>query len=321
MSIKEENKLENIFSGHKEKEIEKIIKNKRRILAGKNIIIVIFISVAVTGMFLKFIYNRSTTNTQVVLEQSLKKATDEYRMSKPNTYIGEVRVSETGLNNYYIEIINYKRIGSKTLYNGSDIVNKDMFSEMIYSDDMRSSKSKSPLPSLKIENRECNSYGIRNMFFYYDYVKYDEIINDIEVIKDISDEKIIEVGISLDKGYNYDEIQKMFPFELSTFYWVQPNRETLSENNIEYDISNQTVIPGDNIGGVKLIDRDGKRYSFDEIKSYKPKMEENGEEIDTGITGNNIYGVVLVGKPSEIYTLKSKPYIRALTLGTVVDKY
>ena len=67
------------------------------------------------------------------------------------------------------------------------------------------------------------------MMFFHPNVTYKAYKNDLAELSQISDDKIIEVGLSLDKPYSISEISEILPDTDIGWYWV----DTFSTQEME----------------------------------------------------------------------------------------
>ncbi|SDH31712.1 anti-sigma factor [Desulfosporosinus hippei] len=178
-----------------------------------------------------------------------------------------------------------------------------------------------------------NSYS--KMIFFHPEISYKEYKNDLHELNRISDDKLIEVGISFDKPYKVAEIQTILPIVNKSWYWVDACSKDVFERYkkeaSEYDgkatfISEYEAL-GVNVRAYGGEDFYGSYYNFVEaLKSSKDKKynEIYNELVTKGYTDPNnapILGVIVYGMKDELKTLIGNPHIKASSFGVVVDKY
>ena len=151
----------------------------------------------------------------------------------------------------------------------------------------------------------------------------ENIINDFHFLNEIDDNKIVEMALSFDKEYTYEEVNSMLDSNLITFYWVDNNSEEAKQHIIE--VKN----PAFSVVGIKSIDGagefkddiDGRMENF---KAVVKQLKEIGHtQYTEDIDENNIkiIGAVVVGSPKELKNIQGNPMIKHAILGTVVDKF
>ncbi|MGO2400763.1 MAG: anti sigma factor C-terminal domain-containing protein, partial [Pseudolactococcus laudensis] len=135
----------------------------------------------------------------------------------------------------------------------------------------------------------------------YEEVKYP---NDIaNIVK--TENRVVEVGISFDKPYTYEEVQKMIPENLvQAWYWVSEGEQASKKtehihlNDADEDIFTPTVTFGYSnssdfkYGDLQLGDYwkgdNGLNTVFEMLKTdYSLKMEKDEQKILDGILKNN----------------------------------
>ena len=264
----------------------------------------------------------------------------------PNEYIGHESCRETGLFKYQSTFEYGKRIGSKVIYAGS-ITNIPSIFERKFEkiDKDRWTISNIPLND-DINKRYSSVHGLRKLHFLYPYVHYgkniyeyqtednkvtedgssldkENKINDFHFLNEIDDNKTVEMALSFDKEYAYEEVNKMIDSNLITFYWVDNNSEELKQNNIEFKN------PAFSVVGIKSIDgagefKDDINSRMENFKTAIKQLKEIGNtQYVKNIDENNIkiIGAVVVGSPKELRNIQNNPMIKHAILGTVVDKY
>ncbi len=164
--------------------------------------------------------------------------------------------------------------------------------------------------------------GQREMLFYVPKYKYKLYANDFDMIKKYPNDKYMEMAISLNKNYTLKEVQKMLPTSThQTWYWVDNyGKSTGYRNNPE----NGRWLLGISKPSPQL----GAKLTTTKIKTEADFLNEL-QKTDPGEVKNLknrqknglIIGVVVTGTKEELLSLKNKPYVKAASLGAVVDKY
>lgn len=316
--------IDNIFSDKIENEIKSEIKKKRKKSNLRLIVTTIIctlVIIIVGNMALSF---ASDKYIEYAFSQDLDKKISEYMISNPNEYIGKETYRETGYFHYESTYEISKRIGGRVLHANSinDLggLNKNKKQGL-------SNLISESIPTLDndIEKRKSSAYGVRNLEFLYPYVNYENTINDFHYLDKIDDEKTVEMSLSFDKEYTYDEINNAINSDLITFYWIDDN----NKENREYYKESKYNPSGDRVIGIKSNNYDGEMiYNVNErIANFKKAVDHLKKVRESGIVGDinfdniKISGIVVVGTSKELKELKDNSMIKHAVIGSVVDKY
>lgn len=186
--------------------------------------------------------------------------------------------------------------------------------------------------------------GNRVMNFFHPALQYEKYANDVNLLDKVNDGKLIEMALSFDKGYTYDEVVSMLP-ENVTLQWswidAYSNDELAgmkaSKNlHAEYPttILKEYEVPGfpsiseagetiDNpvaefLDTLDLAQSKGGSYKNDFTHIYETLKKDNHS-----LTAENvkIIGVVVVGDKQQLASLSDQPYIKASSFGAIIDQY
>ena len=178
--------------------------------------------------------------------------------------------------------------------------------------------------------------GYTKMIFFHPEISYKEYKNDLYQLDRVSDDKLIEVGISFDKPYKVADIQTILPNVNKSWYWVDAYNkndfERYKKEASEYDGKAAFISEYDALGvNVRAYhgnnDFYGSYYNFVEsLKSSKDKRynEVYKELVTKGYTDSNnvpILGAIVYGMKDELKALIGNPHIKASSFGVVVDRY
>ncbi|WP_438491944.1 anti-sigma factor [Paenibacillus sp. IHBB 3054] len=193
-------------------------------------------------------------------------------------------------------------------------------------------------------NRQYNPYnGQREMAYYIPQVEYGKILNDLPLLTKMEPDELMEMALSFDKPYSFDEVKKMLPEGARpVWYWVDTYDETSWFNLEPYEDGNGGMIDpepmasssgvyGFGIGpkrdeaspddflehiknGLKL--KDNYQSEYKRIQQYLKKDKNEPEAGDV-----RILGVVVTGSAAGLKNLNGQPYIRGAVLGAVADNY
>ncbi|MGO2982299.1 MAG: anti sigma factor C-terminal domain-containing protein, partial [Pseudolactococcus laudensis] len=169
--------------------------------------------------------------------------------------------------------------------------------------------------------------------------------NDLEnIVK--TENRVVEVGISFDKPYTYEEVQKMLPDNLTqAWYWVSEGEQASKKtehihlNDADEDIFTSTVTFGYSnssdfkYGDLQLGDYwkgdNGLNTVIEMLKTdCSLKMEKDEQKILDGILKNNrlenkkdmlLNGIVLTGRSENFKQLEGKSWIQAASAGASAE--
>ncbi|MCY6370252.1 anti sigma factor C-terminal domain-containing protein [Clostridium ganghwense] len=340
----DEKNIDELFENCKKNKLSKVVRKAKWFSIIRNIIICIFVIIAI-----------SIANLQALGSKGQKLLDDikEFNyISAPNTFISQYMVHVGGLNGD-IQYYTYKIVEDKPMYFDQkrwkySII--PLFSEMI-ADVTNISIGKAETEQQLYDNPKYNKYGRELMKFYYPYVKYDKYQNDLQLVDKIGDNKSMEMVLSFDKLYSIDEVNKLIPKDITlTWYWVDTSNDKEKEehkssemdyanDNTKKYISPNEIALEDKVYGIKVLDRHGvikespENTFIDVIESQKDKKSrfqseykriyDNLKGKDNKVTKDDlkIQGVVVTGNVEEMKKLKELPFIKASSLGIVVDKY
>ncbi|PFK46048.1 hypothetical protein COJ23_23015, partial [Priestia megaterium] len=164
--------------------------------------------------------------------------------------------------------------------------------------------------------------GQREMLFYVPKYKYKLYANDFDMIKDYPNDKYMEMAISFDKNYTLKEVQKMLPTSAhQTWYWI--DNYAKSTDYRDEPESGRWLLgiskPSPQLGAKLTTTKIKTEADFlNELKKTDPgEMKNLKNRQENGL----VIGVVVTGAKEELLSLRNKPYVKAASLGAVVDKY
>lgn len=324
------------------KKLSNLIKKAKRKTFIRNIIISLIVSVIV-------LFGGALLNIQLISSSSSQETKDEYALksiSGPNQYISGLTGEDGFLSgkteyNLYkvVEGVPIPWLTKKTVYN--------VFPFLPFANIGGSANGliiSLPDPDMIREGYEyTRSYnglnGQRLMEFYIPDVNYNgKVLNDLSILEQMDQDKLVEMAISFDKEYSLAEVRKMIPDKLTqVWYWVdtyddkkyfEPYKD--GNGNMSYaNPLNESWLFGFGIhlDGPQINEKDfiasleqglkGKyEYEFNRIYNYL-----RGDKAKPSESDIRILGVVLTGNAKELQILKGQSYVRGAALGAVVDKY
>jgi hypothetical protein len=175
-------------------------------------------------------------------------------------------------------------------------------------------------------------YGYSRMMFFHPDIAYKAYTNDLAELSRIADDKIIELGLSLDKPYNISEVFKILPDANISWFWVDAFRsqdiEQYQKEAKEYDAKAAYISEYDALGvSMGYSQEMGNFYNefLNNLKASKvAKYLEIYNELNSkGYTDASkvpILGVVVNGTKDQLNDLVNNPHIKASSFGVIVDK-
>ena len=316
--------IDDIFSITTEENIMKKVKNDRKKLNFKICIISVIsalIIITLCNLSLSFL---SSKYIDKQFSKNLDIKTVEFQVKYPNKFISKQNYIETGQFKFQSTYEISKRIGNRFLYAGS-LTEINKLSKSSPTKDSYFISEKHKVLSSDINNKTDDTYGLRKLYFLYPYVNYENTLNDFYVLNDMDKNKIVEMSLSFDRQYTYEEINNLIDSNLITFYWVDDN----DEEGKKYCINNKWYENEDSVLGIKsifyngntLTDTNDRLNKFkDSIKYFKDNCNPNVNS-DINLDNIKINGVVVVGTPSELSNLQNNTIIKHAIIGSIVDKY
>lgn len=294
------------------------------------------------------LFGGALLNVQLINMSESRAMQDEYALmsiSGPNQYFSGI-TSESGLLSGRMEFSTYKVIEGVPIPWGTrkTVYKAFPFLPLANGGHTNGTSISVPDPDMIREGYEyTRSYnglnGQRLMNFYIPDVNYnDKLLNDLPLLDQMDQNKLVEMAISFDKSYSLAEVRAMIPAELTqVWYWVDTydNKKYLEpykdgNGNMSYaNPFNESWLYGFGIhlDGSQINEKDfiasleqglkGRyEYEFNRIYDYL-----RGDKVKPSETDIRILGVVLTGNAKELQILEGKPYVRGSVLGAVVDKY
>lgn len=312
--------MDDMFNDSK---LEKALKKAKRKSSIKIILISMLVAVfvVITGI---------TVNNKITSKMAFEKSNEInnlVELSIPNGYVSRLFLNIGflgGDGTYRIS----KRIGNKSVILEDKVAIFGKFPKNMFTSYANGFRNLGKWPN---DNWE---YGYRKMMFFHPDIQYKEYRNDWELLDKLSDDKIIEVGVSLDKAYKPLELFDMLPKVDEAWYWIDAFKEDeMSEYRKmvkDYDPS-ACFIKEDKIVTVKE-----NYHSYDFKYNYKElmdNMKDSGikryEDIYNIQKAKNyedlgdvpVLGFIVQGTKEQLKVLKDNPHIKAISIGVFTDKY
>lgn len=318
--------IDDIFDDDFESKIQKELKIKRRKLNRKlillatlcTLILLVLCNLVLRFASRKYIYSQ--------FHKDLNEKVMEYQVKHPNEYICNQKYYETGYFKFQSTLTISKVLGNKHLLADS----LDIPGGLSKTKTLGNSRFISmPFATLSddISLRPNTSYSLRSLIFMYPYVDYDKHINDFSLLSQIDNSKTVEMALSFDDKYSYDEINNLINSDIIKFYWVDDNN--ITEDGISYNKEKMAYTSDNSVIGIKSTFYDGTTISDtdDRLERFKESInyfkENPNPEINYDIDLNNIKinGIVVTGSPEELSNLQNIKIIKHSVLGNIVDKF
>ncbi|MGN1401996.1 MAG: anti sigma factor C-terminal domain-containing protein [Bacillus sp. (in: firmicutes)] len=179
--------------------------------------------------------------------------------------------------------------------------------------------------------------GNRVMAFFHPSLQYRKYANDLDELQKVDNGKVIEMALSFDQPYTYEQVVSMLP-EGVTLQWNWVNTYSAEElDGLKMD--NPVVLKEQEVAGFPSVSKSGGSIQ-DPVSSFITALEstqriggtykEDFEHIykslkngQTSLTNENItiIGAVVTGDKKQLATLINKDYITASSFGAIVDQY
>lgn len=334
-------KIDDIFDV---KKMEKTIKKAKRRANWKTVLItmIVLIVIIIAGS----IMNRNITYK---LETPVQfSARGFHEISAPNEFMGKLeRYQEIlgGENRY----TTYKIIEGKVVYTGQERYGYGLF----HDENLNRIGIESPLlignsfSEEDLQKQRYNELGQREMVFFYPFLQYKTYRNDLALLNDIGEDKVMEVALSFDRGYTFKEVQSLIPSNMRlTWLWVDDVNEEKENFQFEQFDDNGEVIGYDkslrsehSVYGVSLLDENGDtkeepvpRFigAIEKNQQFKARWQGEFKRLYETLSGGDdqltekdlqYYGAVVTGDAQNLSQLKDLPFIKASSIGVITDKY
>lgn len=331
MSDQSQEELEEIFPDNlNEADLHRAVKKARRFTILRNAVISVVASIVVVagGLILN---NALLGRTQSHLRAAVFL---ENEINNPDVFLGNEHITY-GLFSGQAQYQTFKIIDGVPIPWGTQTYVFNVlggYSGMIGND--------SPSPQIQSPNG-VRAYNYqteqRLMEFYYPSVSYNHYFNDLSQLKNIPNSNYVEMAVSFDKLYNFNQIKAMLPTGVhASWYWV----DTYDQSTINFRKQSPTypmmpyevygfgshALPDDPFNrtpkdfiqyienGLKI--KGAGQYQFQQI--YNVLSHGKGSINPSDI---KIIGVVVTGTPKDLMALQGKQFVKAAVLGAIANPY
>lgn len=174
--------------------------------------------------------------------------------------------------------------------------------------------------------------GWRELMFFHPAIDYQRYKNDWEWVEEMEEDKIYELALSFDRPYSYDELPLKV---LSSVSWLwlntysEEDMEVLEKEAIEHDASSTFIKEGHALGfSTRHLDSPGLfQDNYDEFltrletSDWGSHQEVHDRMVDMASEELEILGIVVYGTKEELESIINRPYIKAVSLGGMIDNY
>ncbi|HHW39366.1 MAG TPA: hypothetical protein GXX18_19475 [Bacillales bacterium] len=334
-------KTDDIFDVNK---MEKTIKKAKRRANWK--IVLISVIVLIVVIIVGSILNRSITYK---LETPVQfSARGFHEISAPNEFMGKLERYHgfLGGENRYTT---YKIIEGKVVYTGQERFGYGPFRD----ENLNRIGTESPLLigesfyEEDLQKQHYNELGQREMVFFYPFLQYKTYRNDLALLDDIGEDKIMEVALSFDQGYTFKEVASLIPENVTlTWLWVDDVNE--EEDNFQFEQFDdngkvvgykQSLRSEHTVYGLSLLDENGDRKeepvfrfigSIEANQQFKTRWQGEFKRLYKTLSGEDghltsedlqYYGAVVTGDAQTLSQLNDLPFIKASSIGVITEKY
>lgn len=200
------------------------------------------------------------------------------------------------------------------------------------------------IPNVKYENNYYMSdgnvfsdAGHRVMQFFHPRINYTTYKKDLNELNKLESNDVVELGISFDRRYSFDEVREMLPDNIQlNWCWVDTIDDNFFNIDEEFFNSEYAVFYEEDIMGFPTINGNGKLKedpmaefieSFDLILAKTRKQKEELTNAFNKLAGGAgtinpeevpIIGVVVVGTVEELKALDNISSIKASSFGVIL---
>ncbi|WP_438351065.1 anti sigma factor C-terminal domain-containing protein [Paenibacillus sp. FA6] len=191
---------------------------------------------------------------------------------------------------------------------------------------------------LPAESNQFNRYnadtGDREMIFYHPEISYDAYKDIISDLNQVDDTTLVELGLSFDKAYHFDEIKSLVPSDVQFVWWWV---DAYTDDYLVYMKQGKQVIPADSMliygfhseqfeitGGIDTF-----ITNVEQLRESSKSFKWAADEIHKSLVGDNqsieqsdvkIIGAVVTGTSKQLEVLQGQSFIKASTFGVISDK-
>lgn len=162
-------------------------------------------------------------------------------------------------------------------------------------------------------------YAVPKLKFYNPAVKYDKVIREFDVLKNIHNDNLVEMALSFDRPLTLSEIKTIIPEDLKLMWGAVLVFE-------ENDYKEKNYLAERLVGNPYIDSRDGEKEFLKQLEQLSNLQSYSSINLKRTVSflkekGIKYYGVVVVGHPESLQKLSSNSIIRGAVLGIVTTPY
>ncbi|MGB9781274.1 sigma factor regulator N-terminal domain-containing protein [Caldanaerobacter sp.] len=162
-------------------------------------------------------------------------------------------------------------------------------------------------------------YAVPKLKFYNPAVKYDKVIREFDVLKNIPNDNLVEMALSFDRPLTLSEIKTIIPEDLKLMWGAVLVFE-------ENDYKEKNYLAERLVGNPYIDSRDGEKEFLKQLEQLSNLQSYSSTNLKRTVSflkekGIKYYGVVVVGHPESLQKLSSNSIIRGAVLGIVTTPY
>lgn len=181
--------------------------------------------------------------------------------------------------------------------------------------------------------------GNRVMNFFHPAIKYEQYAHDLNELNKVNNNKWIEMALSFDQPYTYEEVVSMLPADVTLQWnWVNTYSAEEMKSLQDYKTADSEYPPifkEQDVVGFPSISKNGETIQ-NPINSFMETLDlardkggsyrEDYEHIYNTLKKDQapyieIIGVVVVGDKQQLQSLVNQNYIKASSFGAIIDQY
>jgi hypothetical protein len=162
-------------------------------------------------------------------------------------------------------------------------------------------------------------YAVPKLKFYNPAVKYDKVIREFDVLKNIPNDNLVEMALSFDRPLTLSEIKTIIPEDLKLMWGAVL---VFEENHYK----EKNYLAERLVGNPYIDSRDGEKEFLKQLEQLSNLQSYSSTNLKRTVSflkekGIKYYGVVVVGHPESLQKLSSNSIIRGAVLGIVTTPY
>lgn len=249
-----------------------------------------------------------------VLDKQASEKSYHYKIYGANTFVTKFR-GERRLTRNKLSAMKYKILKDIPVLVGRIEVPGDLYENKIY---MKTGEI-------------YGETGNRMMRFYHPNIGYEKYSDDLARLEEFDEKDIIEIGLSFDGSYSWEEIKSIIPENIDVNWcWIDGVEITdvMKEEQILFEEDNVvgfSTIESNGVAIEKPVEKFVNTLELIRIKTNKYKisiesilnhLKDKQEIVDE--EQDLVIGAVVVGRVSDLKAIQNSKMIKASTFGTIL---